>query len=380
MSDGSSSRWPRGVQRALQILLAVVSLTLCLGVAEIVLRTLLFGNASIGARLRHAGLYADPFSDDNYWILQYVFKQKGEPPKNPHPLLGWAYGFDRQSYRHDNTSETAGRRPVLMYGDSFTRCAQGVECFQDILNSDTEFATDHFLMNYGVGGYGLGQIYLLLKNSLDQHTDPFVVIGFMTFDLDRSFLSVRTGQKPRFEVERDRLHLTNTPIEANPADWFAAHPPTVGSYVAAMVTRQAGKLFPVIKRKADIETQKMEVNRLILDAIEAEVQSRGLDRVYVVFHANWEGVSTLDASTDWRDPFLIEYFKSRGIPYIWSRELVQQDRDPNCDTWDGYIGTDHGHPTRLYNELVSQEIKATVFGGSSAGSALQHEELRDSGL
>ena len=185
----------------------------------------------------------------------------------------------------------------------------------------------------------------------------------MTFDLDRSVLSVRVGQKPRFVAEHGQLRLTNVPIEANPTDWFAAHPPTVRSYVAAMLSQQVRKHVSALRRDPKIEARKMEVNGLILSAIEEELQSRGLDRIYVVFHPNWEGVSTLAAPTDWRDPFLRAFFEDRGIPYVWSKELVQRDREAWDTSGDDYIGVEHGHPTTRYNELVAQEINASVLGG-----------------
>ena len=348
-----------------EFLLAVVAVSLCLGIAEMALRVFLVSDAPIGERIRHPGLYADYFSDDNYWILQHAFKSKRKPPENPHPLLGWVGFFNRDTYLHRKSALVGRRRPVLIYGDSFTDCVNTEKCFEDILNVDDEFTRDHFILNYGVGGYGLGQIYLLIKNSLDRYQNPFVVVGFMTLDLDRSVLSVRIGQKPRFVAEHGQLRLTNVPIKANPADWFATHPPTVRSYVAAMLSRQARKYAPALLRDPDIEARKMEVNGLILAAIEEELQSRGLDRIYVVFHPNWEGVSTLATSTDWRDPFLKRFFEDRGIPYVWSKELVQRDREARVASWDDYIGVEHGHPTTRYNKLVAQEIKASVLGDHS---------------
>jgi hypothetical protein len=355
-----------GIPFGRKILLGAFFVALSLGTAELTLRALLIIDTPILTRFRHPGLYADYFSDDDYWILRYVFKRRGPPPKDPHPVLGWVGTFDRKTYRHDQSAEIAGRRPVLMYGDSFTKCANSEKCFQDILNADDEFARDHVLLNYGVGGYGLGQIYLLLKNSLDLYQNPIAVVGFMTLDLDRSFLSVRTGQKPRFVAEDGQLELTNVPIEADPADWFEAHPPTLRSYVAAALKQQARAHFPTLMRDADVEARKMEVNRLILTAIEEELQSRGLDRIYVVFHANWEGVSTLDASTNWRDRFLRKFFEDRAIPFVWSKEIVQRDHVARSASWEDYIAVKHGHPTTRYNELVSQEIKMSVLGARPA--------------
>ena len=74
-----------------------------------------------------------------------------------------------------------------------------------MFNGDPEKSRGHFLLNYASGGYGLGQILLSLEKSLANYDAPFVVFGFLTYDIDRSVLSVRIGQKPYFVLEDDEL-------------------------------------------------------------------------------------------------------------------------------------------------------------------------------
>ena len=171
-------------------------------------------------------------SESNYWKLYYLFNGKLKPPANPHPLLGWVGDFSRETYLHNEASNINGRKAVLLYGDSFAACATTKEeCFQGMLNADDEFASEGYLINYGVGDYGVDQIFLLLKNSLHHFQNPFVIISFMTHDVDRSTLSVRIGQKPYFEFVGGELVLRGPPINSDPNDFFAKNPPRVPSYL-----------------------------------------------------------------------------------------------------------------------------------------------------
>ncbi len=61
-----------------------------------------------------------------------------------------------------------------------------------------------------------------------------------------------------------------------------------------------------------------------------------------------------------------KFFEDRAIPFVWSKEIVQRDREARSASWDDYIGVKHGHPTTRYNELVSQEIKLSALGARRA--------------
>jgi hypothetical protein len=348
----------KALKAAAALLLASAAALL---LAELGLRWALFGGSERFAGLRRAGRYAVPDTED-FWKLDHALGARFPPPEHPHPVLGWVGRFSPATYRHDDEASLAGRRPVLLYGDSFASCSPQARCFEELLNGDPEFAAGHYLLNYGVGGYGVDQILLLVQRTLDLYERPFVVLSVMTLDLDRSALTVRTGQKPRFALRAGELVPDGPPIERDAAAFFDAHPPEIRSYV------WRGVLFSrlVPRRVADWVTgerarvaQLEALNAALLRALLDEVRRRGLDCACVVFHPDAPGLCTLAGPEDWRDPFLRELLQGAGVPLIWSRDLLPPDEELDASL---YILPEDGHPTTLFNTLVARAIKAAVTG------------------
>ena len=214
-------------------LVAILATGILVGVTALIcelgFRALLFSQVAFMERFQEPSLYTDYFSEDDWWKLYYAFnKPANDTAKHPHPLLGWAGEFSKETWRHTEAERVGRRHPVLLYGDSFAHCVIAAEeCFQGILNTDAEFSHDHYLLNYGVAGYGVDQIYLLLKNSLSLYHKPYVIVGIHTRDLDRSILSFFVGQKPYFEVVADELVLRGAPIVQDPKAYLANNPPQI---------------------------------------------------------------------------------------------------------------------------------------------------------
>lgn len=365
----SDLRRPLRGRATRELLLSVTTLAALLVLLELGLRLVLFGDLPAPAKLRDPWLYADYFSEDDYWILQHRLGSGPRPPRRPHPLLGWVGRFSRDDFRHQATASLGDRRPVLLYGDSYSQCVGDVQCFEDILNADPDFAQHHFLLNYGVGGYGLDQIYLLLERSLEHYRNPFVVVGLMTLDLDRTILSVRTGQKPRFVVEGSGLRLTGVPIDPDPEAFFARHPPGIRSYLARLVGRTFQRFLPPLGRNRRAESHKRAVSRLLIEQIQQVLRERSLDHLFVIFHPQWAGVSTLDGPDDWRDEFLRQVLEERKLPFVWTKDLLRADREARALSWNDYIDPDNGHPTTRYNRLVAAEIRSRVLSAGEAPAA-----------
>ena len=206
------------------ILILFVSVFIALFVGELAFRAVIFSGSEIFKNLRNPENYASSNNESDYWKLSYEFGGEYKPPKNPHPLLGWIGNFDRETLMHNDAGKLNNRRPVILYGDSYAQCVAEALCFEDFLNNDSAFLKEHYFLNYGVGGYGVDQISLLYKNTIDKFEKPFVVFSLMNYDIDRSILSVRTGQKPYFEIENDSLVLRGTPINQNPEEFFEENP------------------------------------------------------------------------------------------------------------------------------------------------------------
>jgi hypothetical protein len=353
------------VRLVLNLGLALVSGALTFALIEVAYRAVLFGHAPAFASLRVARKYADPYSEDDYWKLSYRLGEWEARPfaRRAHPVLGWVGAFSRGNYLHRDASRIAGRRPVLLYGDSYAACVRGVRCFQALLNEDEEFSQGHYLLNYGVGGYGVDQIYLLLKNSIARYDDPFVIMSLLTKDLDRSVLSVRHGQKPRFRLDGDALVLDSPPILPDPHEFHATHPPEIRSYVYRLWL--FGNFPPVglaswLRENRRKTEAKIALNEKILREIVVELRRRELDFGFVVFHPAVTGNPKLDARTDWRETFLRRFLEDNEVAYIWSKETAARQSKVKHPRLADFM-TDNNHPTTFFNELLANEMKAMVL-------------------
>ena len=344
------------------ILLSLITIFICFIIGEIFWRYIVFSKSPLFTSLRKPAFFADYFSDDDYWKLQYLTNGKYKPPQNPHPLLGWVGDFSRESYLHNNYSAIGDKRPVLLYGDSFAQCAGSEICFQEILNNDTLFSKHNYLLNYGVGGYGLDQIYLLFKNSYYLYHNPIVIISLLTEDLDRSILTVRTGQKPYFLIENNQLILKGVPIQNNPQLYFANNPPTIKSYFLNRITHAIPReVWPGLWNNQSVINRKKEINRKILTEIIKELKDHNIDFFFLVFHGMWKGITTLDFKDDWRDLFIKRILEEANIPYIWSKDIYKHDNIDRKNTLLKYFIAGDGHPTTYNNKLIAEEIKKRVI-------------------
>lgn len=171
--------------------------------------------------------YADPLSDDAYWVLRA--RGGRQPALRRHtrweqdPTLGWTP--DRrnlnpmggwQSPRRPDGAE----RAVAVFGDSFVYgSVPDGERLPDQLQA---LSPGTHVLNYGVAGYGLDQILLRLEDRLPVLGDASVIIGVLTTDLDRCLLSLRSGPKPRFQREGDSLRLVTEGLALSHAEALAA--------------------------------------------------------------------------------------------------------------------------------------------------------------
>lgn len=343
---------------------AAVAMAVALVAAELALRWVLFGPVDRFVFLRQPKRFAEPLGDDDFWKLQVAFQGEHRLPERPHPVLGWT-GWFHADYEHWDAERVGARRPVLLYGDSFAACVPGARSFHEILNGDPEFAQSHYLLNYGVAGYGVDQILLLLQHSIDRYENPIVVLSWMTFDLDRSVLTVRPGQKPRFQLVDGDLVFEPTPILADPLEYHAAHPPSIDSYLyrgllySGLVPRPV-RAFLTGETRAI--RQKEELNERLLLAAFEELRGRGIGFVCLVFHPHAPGISTLDGEPDWRDRFLRRLLEREGVPHIWSKDLLPPAEPGAPFDAARFMIPNDGHPTTEFNELIAARIRAFVLG------------------
>jgi hypothetical protein len=344
------------------IALLLFSTCLALFLAELALRRMIFSSGPAFASLREASAYAiyvknenEDFFNEDYWKLVEIFSKRNVN-RNPQHLLGWVSFFDKKTLKHNDEEKLNGRRPVLLYGDSFAQCVESVRCFEDILNSDIDFSSGHYLLNYGVGGYGVDQICLLFEETVEKFENPFVVFSLLTTDMDRSMLSFRDAQKPYFQISDGKLELEGVPITLSSQEYVSQNPPEIRSYLLNRFRNS--KLNPFKQSPEKTRAYREEIlamNELILARVFNQLKDSGLDYVILIFFPEHHPLS------DWRLAFLRDLCDRYEVPYICDLDI--RKADTAFATYDPfrYAIKDDGHPTTYMNELIAMDLKRYIL-------------------
>ena len=339
-------------------------------------QSLLFSDVQMFQKLRDPIFYVSGKTDDEYWILDYWMSGKRESSTaTAHPLLGWIGDFSSENFRHHATEEIGNRVPVLLYGGSLAECVglTKEKCFQGVLNTETAFAEDYFLLNYGVDGYGLDQIFLLFKHSIEYYAEshmnhslkagargsPFIIISLWTHDLDWSLLSVRQTPKPYFHLIGDQLVLRGTPIHPDPHKFFIEHAPTIGSYLYRLTINQVLPIpfLQIREHPGHVKWRASRINKKILLDIIGELRERKVPHVFLIFNTPEEIHGVLD---DWRDALITGLLQDHDVPFISSRAVIRRDAKAQKKKIEDYYLPDT-HPNADQIRLLSKEIKRFVL-------------------
>ena len=98
---------------------------------------------------------------------------------------------------------------IAVFGDSFTECSGGVEggrTWPDYLKSiirDSTSLVDLKVINFGRGGYGILQMFDLMRLTIEKLTPDLIIFAFISDDLDRDrfwYSQLKTGNLNRFVV------------------------------------------------------------------------------------------------------------------------------------------------------------------------------------
>ena len=143
-----------------------------------------------------------------------------------HPVLGWmpkpnlsitnsigqTYTTNSRGFRSPHEFErSADKYTVLVVGDSFTygSWADDTEVWPTLLEGlDPEIN----LLNFGVAGFGVDQMSLMLEMQIEEFAPDLVIAAFISDDLHRTTLCFRDYWKPMYVIQNNDLVLTNTPI------------------------------------------------------------------------------------------------------------------------------------------------------------------------
>ncbi|MBI1881986.1 MAG: hypothetical protein HYR94_27740 [Chloroflexi bacterium] len=184
---------------------------------------------------------------------------------------------------------------------------------------------------------------------------PFIIIGILTEDLDRSLFTVREAPKPYFQIEQGQLVLKGTPLPGNTEEWLKGHPPSINSYLLALLTqkyRLATGGFNWLEWPYEVPEKKL-INTKIIEEMVKEAQSHHLPLLFVIFYAQqelkYEG---------WRELFLKDLLARLQVPYVdTKRLLLAKAAEHAIDTSEFYY-RENSHPNVIANCLVAEAIDA----------------------
>jgi hypothetical protein len=210
------------------------------------------------------------------------------------------------------------------------------------------------LLNFGVGGYGLDQAYLLMHMVLPRllEKNPIVVIGILVGDdLDRCYMPLRRVPKPSFELEGGELRLNPVRI-STPRAYLAEHSVDIHSYLWRYLLFGTKLFAPktaiALSAERNHEREKMALNRAIISAIQSECEAAGLTYFFVLFHSEYELATP--GPYDWQEPFLYQTFQDLAIPFVSSKRYLRDYLRNTRATMKSLFFQD-AEATNHYNEL-----------------------------
>ena len=288
-------------------------------------------------------------------------------PKNPNPLLGWTLKeFNNSEFIHSESNLLAGRRPVLLYGDSFGMCLTK-KCFQHYFNNDLNFSNKCFLINYSVGGYGLDQIYLTYKASNKNYKRPLIIFSLMTEDLDRATQAIFRSQKPYFVIEKNQLTLKGVPISNDLSHYIEKIKPFMFSYLGVYLKRNLISLFHnrrISTTDKDAIPNIVSLGKKILQEAILDLKKSQNDFLILVFVPDEKTESAIDQSDneDWRLSAIKEVLKQKKVNYLITKDIIRQDMINEHLTAKDYFIPNDGHPNDRQNELIVKALQPYLPG------------------
>ena len=367
----SSTRTVLRLGARVLLVLAVSALSL-----EGLLRWALFGEGELAGRvarrlgLRRAELYAAPWSSD-YWRLRHRLGQTSAGwIANPDPLLGWLPAeVEAGSYAHSGEGEVGERRAVLLFGDSYARCATAAaDCWEGLLER-SPLGERYRLLNYGAGGYGLDQTVLLCRSVLPRFAarSPVVVVSLLVDDdLDRSLLEVRSWPKPRYRLVGGSLVRGERALPASREEFWADMGLSIPSYAWRRLVHGTS-LLPWRLREGDTAARARELrelNQALLRELAAELDAAGLTWFVLLFHG-WSWLGEPNAAVREREAIVLDELRALGAPWVSAREILVEDARATgrgrADYWQT-DGPSPNHYTPLGNEIVFRALHAGLEG------------------
>jgi hypothetical protein len=377
-------------RRALRIalnltLVALATLALLEGVCRVAVYNPDSSHWPVFWRLRDPWRFGRYQADDAYWEVAFLERPEAKRIDSTRfdPHLGWGSELVAEAdYRHRDEDRLGSRRPVILVGDSY---AGGVvpETWLDFpsLFARGDLSAEFGLLNYGVGGYGLDQIWLMLQRALEHHAGrrAVAIVSFMVDDdIDRCLLSFRDWPKPRLHVRDGRLvrELERVPrVEPYFAEHSALSPLLATHFLGRVLNRSRSP------GTAAQEREKQALGRAILGAMVADLRAHGVPFLFVLFHHK----TALERPEilGWRAGFAEGVLDELGAPWVNVRPAFLAHRERSGRTIDEYfLPPEHpssGHYNPLGNAVAFEVMREGLrvhLGLGAGGNLVLPQDVR----
>ncbi|MCF7982805.1 MAG: SGNH/GDSL hydrolase family protein [Thiohalocapsa sp.] len=164
-------------------------------------------------------VFRDRFTFHDVDLYRLEAAALGQAQQKYDQVLGWSNHYDTP-YGERPLPRIHGNALISTYGDSYTHCDEvgDDETWQAYLSRS--LGAD--VLNFGVGGFGTGQSYLRFNNEFSRHRTPFVTLGLITENINRTVNVYRPFyypetqlrlSKPRFLLQDGALKLQDNPVQ-----------------------------------------------------------------------------------------------------------------------------------------------------------------------
>jgi len=365
----------RQSRRRLRVVL--VCLVLGLILPEVIIRWLLFSESAwareLSSDIRRAHYFADPDLEDAYWHLRWALDDSSAKHQGPphDQRLGWVNSrFDSESREHLMEDELPGRRPVLMYGASFVDCmTERRHCFERLMRN-SELGPEHCLRNYGVGGYGIDQVLLLMQDSIDFYAeeDPVVIFGIvLDSDLERCVLGFRAWPKPRLQLSDGELRLPEPVFGGGSGPYVEAQGIGITSYAWRYLLHHDRKTNKggwkgLLRGTQAMQAEQNELIDAILLTMRDECESRGLD-YFFLFFTSPRSLPPYDVTP--QEKRLTHLFLEEGVPFVHVRPYIMRAAEAYEEGVDALFipaGPAQHHPNAEGNRVIFEALRDGIEG------------------
>ncbi len=250
-------------------------------------------------------LFYNPYCDQEYWTIGNEKFNLLSEDYTSHPLLTFVNKNTEVPTTIDSETLLKSDVDLVIYGSSFT----GHKIFKNKIDSIYKNS------NYAVPSYGLDQIYLSYQLTKNKYPNKTILIGFLLEDLDRSIFYKRDYEKILFKPINNDFELTNIPVnlykERKVYDIY------IISLAKNVLSLSKNKFMP--KNSKCLYTHKKDLLHYMFNQIILDAEKLNQNLIFISF--NFIEDFIYQDSTNWRESLFDDYFNSKKVTYINSKEI-----------------------------------------------------------